>query len=103
MTPDGSASYDLVPAQMSTTAPLDVPVAMVPGAALWRHPLDRAGAEAALLAAAAADATVVRWLARPKGAATVLSVLIPSKSQFFHDKIIARPDGTFVCGAAQGN
>ena len=101
MAPGVSATYDLVPAQMSTTAPLDVQVVMAPGAALWRHPLDRAGAEATLSAAAAADATVVRWLARPKGTDTVLSVLIPSKSQFFHDKIIARPDGTFVCGAAQ--
>ena len=87
---------------MSTTAPLDVPVAVTPGTALWVQHLDRAGAEAALSAAAAADPTVVRWLAHPKGADTVLSLLIPSTPKFFHEKIVANPDGIFACAVAQG-
>ena len=87
---------------MSTTAPLDVPVAVTPGTALWVQHLDRARAEAALSAAAAADPTVVRWLAHPKGADTVLSLLIPSTPKFFHEKIVANPDGIFACAGAQG-
>ena len=97
-----ASHYDLLPEQMSSTPPLDVAVTLATGPALFAHELDRAGAEAALTAAAAADSTCVRWLVRPKGADTVLSLLVPSKHTFFHEHIIAQPDGTYVCNAAQG-
>ena len=94
--------YALLPEQMSSTLPLDVGVTLAPGPPLFVHEVDRTGAEAALVAAAADDPACVRWLVRPKGADAVLSLLVPSKHAFFHEHVIALPDGTFVCNAAPG-
>ena len=92
----GGVNFHLLPEQASTAAPLKVTMVDSGANSLFVHQLDRAGAEAMLTAAAVADTTVVRYLIRPKGGQTVLSILIPVQSKFYHDRVVRQPNGQFA-------
>ena len=46
---------------------------------------------------------MVRYLIRPKGGQSVLSILIPAQSKFYHDHVHVQPNGQFAVHGCKSN